>query len=185
MAGCPWQANGRGSGSSVVEIVASISSPQRCGPDATRQRPSPGRCCYLWLRRTALPLNELRWRRDAMRAVLLPIPAEQTCILHQSLCLGPYRSRDVFTPVEPLGKCIYRNLEKRVSISCVQVATSSSMTRAYFRSVASAMVCPAMGSWQKAIVAVRKACSRCLCRLDRSFCACRCRRVRSEVTRAN
>lgn len=74
---------------------------------------------------------------------------------------------------------------KRTSISRVKVATSSSMTRAYFRSDASAMVGPAMGSWQKAIVAVRKACSRCLCRLARSFCACRCRRVRSIVTRAN
>ena len=54
-AGDPWQASGRGSDSSVVKIVASISSPQRCGPDATRQRPSPDRCRYLWPRRTAFP----------------------------------------------------------------------------------------------------------------------------------
>ena len=56
--------------------------------------------------------DELRWRRDALRAVLPPNPVEQTCILYQSLCLGPYRSRDVFTPVEPIGKCIHRSLEE-------------------------------------------------------------------------
>ena len=33
--------------------------------------------------------DELRWRRDALRLVLLLNPSEQTCILHQSLCLGP------------------------------------------------------------------------------------------------
>ena len=54
-AGPPWQANGRGSASSVVDIVASIASPQRCRPDATRQRPSGGRSLYLWPRRTTFP----------------------------------------------------------------------------------------------------------------------------------
>ena len=53
--GHPWQANGRGTGSSVFESVASISSPQRYGPDATRLRISGGRCFYLWPRRTAFP----------------------------------------------------------------------------------------------------------------------------------
>ena len=74
---------------------------------------------------------------------------------------------------------------KRSSIARMQAATSSSITRAYFRSVASAIEGPHKGSWQKANVATWRACSRCFCCLDRCFCACRCRRLRSAVTLAN
>ena len=74
---------------------------------------------------------------------------------------------------------------KRVSISRVKASTSSSMARAYFRRVEAAMVGPALGSWQKAIVPVSKACSRCLRRLARSFRACRRQRVTSAELRAN
>ena len=74
---------------------------------------------------------------------------------------------------------------KRDSISRVKAPTSSSTACAYLRFTAAAMVGPALGSWQKAIVAVSKACSRCLRTLARSFCACRCRRVSSAELRAN
>ena len=51
----PWLADGRGTGSSVFESVASISSLRRCELDATRLRISGGCCLYLWPRRTAFP----------------------------------------------------------------------------------------------------------------------------------
>ena len=51
--------------------------------------------------------------------------------------------------------------------------------------MAAANTCPSVGSWQNAIVATSKACSRCLLCLARAFCARRCRRLRSSATRAN
>ena len=58
-------------------------------------------------------LSQTKWgRRHALRAGLLLDLAAQTCILHEWLCLAQYRSRDVFTPVEPLGQCIYWSLEE-------------------------------------------------------------------------
>ena len=57
-------------------------------------------------------VNELRLRRDILRAVLLPNLAVQTCVLHEFLCLVSYRSRDLFFPVESLGKCIYWSLDE-------------------------------------------------------------------------
>ena len=124
MAGCPWQASGRGSDSSVVEIVASISSPQRCGPDATRQRPSPGRCCYLWLRRTAFPK---RIAVEARRPARCSAPQSSGANVHPPPISVP---RSV-----PFAGCLHWAgvstgvSRKRESNSCVQVATSSSMTR--------------------------------------------------------
>ena len=103
---------------------------------------------------------ELRWRCDALRAVLLPYPTKQTCILKSSLCLGSHCSRDVFTPIQPLSKCLRRRAGERFSISCKKSDTCSSILFAYLRSVASAIVCPIVGSWQNAIVATRMACSR-------------------------
>ena len=54
-AGLPWQANGPGTGSSVLESVVSISSPLRCGPDAMRLRISGGPLTKYLLRRGNLP----------------------------------------------------------------------------------------------------------------------------------
>ena len=41
-------------------------------------------------------VNELRLRRDILRAVLLPNLAVQTCVLPEFVCLVSYRSRDLF-----------------------------------------------------------------------------------------
>ena len=128
---------------------------------------------------------ELRWRCDALRAVLLPYPIKQTCILKSSLCLGSHCSRDVFTPIQPLSKCLRRRAGERFSISCKKSDTCSSILFAYLRSVASAIVCPIVGSWQNAIVATRMACSRVSFVLARLFWACLCKRSRSLLRRFN
>ena len=118
-AGYLGHASDLGSDSIVVEIVAFISSSQRFVPDTMRPRPFPDRRRYLWPGRTVFSPNEPRWRRDALCAVLRPNPVEQTCSLHQSLCLGPYRSRNVSLPIVPLDKCIHRSLaEAKFNLMC-------------------------------------------------------------------
>ena len=73
----------------------------------------------------------------------------------------------------------------RFFILRVNDSTSSSKTRPYFRSIAAVIADPEVGSWQNAIVPTRTAWSRCLLCLDLSFCAARCKRLCSLLSRAN
>ena len=74
---------------------------------------------------------------------------------------------------------------KRSSISCAQASTSPSKHRGNLRRVALAKVAPAVGSWQKAIVAACNACSHCLPSFARCLCTCLCKRLRSAAKRAS
>ena len=143
MAGYPWQASGRGSDASVVEIIASISSPQRCG----RHEAAPLSWPLLLSMAKAHRFSQTNCGGGATPCALFCSPIQRSKRASSTnLCASVRTVRGMSSLQSSHWASVSTGVSrKRVSISCVQVATSSSMTRAYFRSVASAMVGPAVG----------------------------------------